>query len=56
MTPRITRQTKILIRNKPKEVTNWNTSKFAVLTDPVPTVNYYRRIETRVKRFKYVFI
>lgn len=37
MTPRITRQTKILIRGKPKEETNWNASKFAVLTDPVPT-------------------
>ncbi|XP_012251646.1 receptor-binding cancer antigen expressed on SiSo cells [Athalia rosae] len=35
MTPRITRQTKILIRSKPKEEVTRNTSKFAVLTEPV---------------------
>ncbi|XP_015518169.2 receptor-binding cancer antigen expressed on SiSo cells [Neodiprion lecontei] len=37
MTPKITRQTKILIKNKPKEEKNWNTSRFAVIADPVPT-------------------
>ncbi|XP_046745258.1 receptor-binding cancer antigen expressed on SiSo cells [Diprion similis] len=37
MTPKITKQTKILIKNKPQEEKNWNTSKFAVIADPVPT-------------------
>ena len=38
MTPRITRQTKILIRDKKSENANKNSTKFAVITDPVPTV------------------
>ncbi|KAK2582094.1 hypothetical protein KPH14_002796 [Odynerus spinipes] len=37
MTPRITRQTKILIKDKRAENTSRNSAKFAVATDPVPT-------------------
>ncbi|XP_033230643.1 receptor-binding cancer antigen expressed on SiSo cells [Belonocnema kinseyi] len=37
MTPRITRQTKILIRDKKSNSANKNSTKFAVITDPIPT-------------------
>lgn len=37
MTPKITKQQKILIKDKKSENVSWNSSKFAVLTEPVPT-------------------
>lgn len=37
MTPKITKQTKVLIKDKRLETTSWNSSKFAVATDPIPT-------------------
>lgn len=37
MTPRITRQTKILIKDKRAENASRNSTKFAVVNDPVPT-------------------
>ncbi|KAG7202172.1 hypothetical protein KM043_015854 [Ampulex compressa] len=37
MTPKITRQTKILIKDKRSENASWNPSKFAVALDPVLT-------------------
>ncbi|XP_035731313.1 receptor-binding cancer antigen expressed on SiSo cells-like [Vespa mandarinia] len=37
MTPKITRQTKILIKDKKVENTFRNSTKFAVATDPIPT-------------------
>lgn len=37
MTPRITRQTKILVKDKASENASWNSSKFAVITDPIPS-------------------
>lgn len=37
MTPKITKQMKILVKDKPSESAAWNSSKFAVATDPVPT-------------------
>lgn len=39
MTPKITRQTKILIKDKKVENTSRNSAKFAVATDPIPTVS-----------------
>ncbi|XP_015589772.1 receptor-binding cancer antigen expressed on SiSo cells [Cephus cinctus] len=37
MTPKITKQTRVLVRDKRKEDGELNSSKFAVSTDPVPT-------------------
>lgn len=37
MTPKITRQTKVVVRDKRAEQANWNPSKFAVATERVPT-------------------
>lgn len=38
MTPKITKQTKVLIRDKKTENVNKNSSKFEIMTDPLPTV------------------
>ncbi|XP_078049929.1 uncharacterized protein LOC144476684 [Augochlora pura] len=35
MTPRITRQTKILVKDKKSETVSWNSSKFAVINNPI---------------------
>nr|XP_033338754.1 receptor-binding cancer antigen expressed on SiSo cells [Megalopta genalis] len=35
MTPRITRQTKILVKDKKSETVSWNSSKFAIINDPI---------------------
>lgn len=40
MTPKITAQTKILIKDKSLENT-WNSTKFAVINDPIPSVITY---------------
>ncbi|KAK9297050.1 hypothetical protein QLX08_009143 [Tetragonisca angustula] len=37
MTPKITTQTKILVKDKDSENVSWNASKFAIVNDPVPT-------------------
>ncbi|KAG9433540.1 receptor-binding cancer antigen protein expressed on SiSo cells [Apis mellifera carnica] len=37
MTPKITTQTKILIKDKSLENTSWNSTKFAVINDPIPS-------------------
>ena len=37
MTPKITRQTKILVKDKASEDTAWNSSKFAVANDLIPS-------------------
>lgn len=37
MTPKITKQTKVLIRDKKTENVNKNSSKFEIMTDPLPT-------------------
>lgn len=37
MTPKITKQKKILIKDKETENTAWNSSKFAVATEPIIT-------------------
>ncbi|XP_031841659.1 uncharacterized protein LOC116430977 [Nomia melanderi] len=37
MTPKITRQIKILVKDKISENTSWNSSKFAVNSNPVPS-------------------
>lgn len=41
MTPKITAQTKILIKDKSLENTSWNSTKFAVINDPIPSVITY---------------
>lgn len=41
MTPKITTQTKILIKDKSLENTSWNSTKFAVINDPIPSVIIY---------------
>lgn len=37
MTPKITMQTKVLIKDKVSENASWNASKFAVVHDPIPS-------------------
>lgn len=37
MTPKITKQAKLLVKDKASENTSWNSSKFAVATDPIPS-------------------
>ncbi|XP_076753582.1 uncharacterized protein LOC143425025 [Xylocopa sonorina] len=37
MTPKITAQTKILVKDKASENTSWNSSKFAMASDPIPS-------------------
>ncbi|CAK9815593.1 Receptor-binding cancer antigen expressed on SiSo cells [Anthophora quadrimaculata] len=37
MTPKITAQTKVLVKDKTSESTSWNSSKFAVVHDPMPS-------------------
>lgn len=41
MTPKITTQTKILVKDKASENTSWNASKFAMANDLVPSVCLY---------------
>lgn len=43
MTPRITRQTKVLIKDKHMDNSSPNTAKFTAM-DPVPTVSLYLKI------------
>lgn len=41
MTPKITAQTKILVKDKALENTSWNASKFAMANDLMPSVCLY---------------
>lgn len=40
MTPKITKQKKILLRDPKTEETSMNLSKFAIASERVPTVSY----------------
>lgn len=39
MTPKITAQTKILVKDKASENASWNSSRLAVANDPLPSVS-----------------
>lgn len=50
MTPKITRQTKLLIKDKKIENVSHNPTKFAVAIDPIPTVS----LHTHTHKRKYI--
>lgn len=51
MTPTITKQMKLLIRDKKSENINKNSSKFEIMTDPLPTVCLLNLIFTLLFKF-----